>query len=150
MRKRIAETLKEAEKANDSENIALLRLITAAIIDRDNVARGSGNSDGIANHVIIAMLNKMIQQRKSSAVHYDEVGHVDLASRERREINKIEELLPRKLTNDEIERAVSKVIKEIGAKGIRDKGRVMEALKAKYRDRMDFRLAGNLVVERLC
>ena len=92
----------------------------------------------------------MVVQRKSSALEYERHGQLDLAEGERREIEVLLELLPRPLTGDEVNRAVDQVIQEIGAKTIRDKGRVMGTLKSRFRGRMDFREVGNTVVERLC
>ena len=145
MRDRIYESLKQAMKAKDAPRLSTLRLINAAIKDKEIAARGDGQDKGVSNDDILAILAKMIKQRQESATTYEEAGRLELAEKERAEIVVIEEYLPRQLTGPEIESAVKSVIAEVSASSIRDMGRVMGALKAKYAGQMDFGKAGGVV-----
>jgi len=145
MRDRIYESLKQAMKAKDAPRLSTLRLINAAIKDKEIAARGDGQDKGVSNDDILAILAKMIKQRQESATTYEEAGRLELAEKERAEIVVIEEYLPRQLTGPEIESAVKSVIAEVSASSIRDMGRVMGALKAKYAGQMDFGMAGGVV-----
>ncbi len=145
MRDRIELSLKEAMRAKDAPRLSTLRLITAAIKDRDIAARGDGDDNGVAAGEILAILARMIKQRQDSAKAYEEGGRLELAEKERDEITVIEEFLPRQLDAAETEAAVRAAIAETGAASIRDMGRVMAALKAKYAGQMDFGKAGGSV-----
>jgi len=145
MRDRITAELKEAMRAKDSTRLSTLRLISAAIKDKDIAARGEGNDSGVSDADILAILAKMIRQREESATTYEQAGRLELAEKERAEIGVIEEFLPRQLDEGEIEAAVRAAIEEVGASSIRDMGRVMGALKAKYAGQMDFARAGAAV-----
>ncbi len=149
LRERINEELKAAMKAQDKRRMATLRLITAAFKDRDIQSRGEGKADSLSESDLQAILAKMIKQRRESAEVYDKGGRPDLAAAEREEIAIIEEFLPRQLSDEEVEQAVAEVIAETGAEGLKDMGRVMGALKAKYAGQMDFGRASRLVKERL-
>lgn len=149
MRSRIAAALREANKRNETDRLAMLRLIDATIADKDREARSAGRPDGVSDDDIHSVLDSMIQHREESVVGYEEQGRFELADQERTEINVLLELLPRKMDSDEIASAIDKVVRETKARGIRDKGRVMGRLKAEYRGRMDFRKVGGMVVERL-
>jgi len=149
LRERINEELKAAMKAQDKRRMATLRLITAAFKDRDIQSRGEGKADSPSEADLQAILAKMIKQRRESAEVYDKGGRPDLAAAEREEIAIIEEFLPRQLSGEEVEQAVTEVIAETGAAGLKDMGRVMGALKAKYAGRMDMARASKLVKERL-
>ncbi len=149
MRERINASLKEAMKAKDAPRLSTLRLINAAIKDQDIALRGQGNESGVSDEQILSILAKMIRQRQESASTYEEAGRLELAEKERAEIKVIEEFLPRQLSQDEVAEAVARAMDEVGASSIRDMGRVMAALKAKYAGRMDFAQAGAAVKERL-
>ncbi len=149
LRERINEELKAAMKAQDKRRMATLRLITAAFKDRDIQSRGEGKADSPSEADLQAILAKMIKQRRESAEVYDKGGRPDLAAAEREEIAIIEEFLPRQLSDEEVEQAVAEVIAETGAEGLKDMGRVMGALKAKYAGQMDMARASKLVKERL-
>ncbi len=149
LKKRLSEALKEAMKAKDTERLSTLRLINAAIKDREIAERGGDGDGTLSDEDILAILGKMVKQRQESARAYEEGGRLELAEKERAEIGVIEEFLPRQLTDEEIEAAIDAAIKEIGASSIRDMGKVMAALKAKYAGRMDFSRAGALVKSRL-
>lgn len=149
MRTRVNEALKKAMKDKATERLSTLRLINAAIKDRDIDARSNGHEDGVSDDEVLAILGKMVKQRQESARQYEEGGRLDLAERERAEIAIIEEFLPKQLTEDEVEAAIDAAIAEIEADSIRDMGRVMAELKGKYTGRMDFGAVGPKVKARL-
>ena len=149
MRERITAALKQAMKEKQAERLSTLRLINAAIKDRDIAARGDGEEGGVSDAEVLAILGKMAKQRQESARAYEEGGRLDLAERERAEIEVIEEFLPRQLSEKEVRRAIDAAIEEIGAESIRDMGKVMGALKSKYTGQMDFGAVGPMVKERL-
>jgi len=149
MRERINAALKQAMLDRAKDRLATLRLVNAAIKDRDIAVRSEGNSDGIPNADILAVLAKMVKQRMDSATIYEEAGRLELAEQERGEIEVIEEFLPKQLSENETRAAVQKAISDTGADSIRDMGRVMGALKAAYAGQMDFGKAGGAVKELL-
>jgi uncharacterized protein YqeY len=151
LRDRIAAELKAAMKNREETRLATLRLINAALKDREIALRGAGEEGGagLTDEEVRAILAKMVKQRQESARAYEEGGRLDLAERERDEIAVIEEFLPRQLSDEEIRRAVEEAITETDAKSIRDMGRVMGALKKRYTGQMDFGRVGGMVKERL-
>jgi len=149
MRDRINASLKEAMKAKDAPRLSTLRLINAAIKDQDIALRGEGIDTGVTDEQILSILAKMIKQRQESASTYEQAGRLELAEKERAEIKVIEEFLPRQLSEDEVQKAIAEAMKEVGAESIRDMGRIMAALKAKYAGQMDFGKVGSAVKERL-
>jgi len=149
MRDRVNSALKQAMKDKQPERLSTLRLINAAIKDRDIDARSDGNDEGVPDSEILAILGKMAKQRQESARAYEEGGRLDLAERERAEIVIIEEFLPRQLSLAEVDKAIDAAVAEIGAQSIRDMGKVMAALKAKYTGQMDFGAVGPAVKDRL-
>jgi len=149
-RTRVNQALKQAMKDKAAERLCTLRLINAAIKDREIAARADGEESGIDEAEILAILGKMTKQRKESARAYEEGGRLDLAERELGEIAIIEEFLPKQLSDEEVEEAIREAVAETGAESIRDMGKVMGALKAKYTGQMDFGKAGPLVKDQLC
>lgn len=149
MRERINAGLKQAMRDKAADRLSTLRLITAAIKDRDIAARGDGAEDGVGEADILAILGKMVKQRQESARAYEEGGRLDLAERERAEIGVIEEFLPRQLTATEVTAAIDAAVAAIGATSIRDMGRVMAELKGRYTGQMDFGAVGPMVKDRL-
>ncbi len=149
MRSRLSAALKEAMKNKDKARLSTLRLINAAIKDRDIALRGEGDDSGVTDADILGILGKMVKQRQESARAYEEAGRLELAEAERAEIGVIGEFLPRQLDEAETEAAIKAAIREAGASSIRDMGRVMAALKAKYTGRMDFGRVGAMVKVRL-
>ncbi|MBA3323779.1 MAG: GatB/YqeY domain-containing protein [Rhodobacteraceae bacterium] len=147
LRERFSTDLKEAIKAKDPQRVSTLRLITAAIKDRDIAARSEDNIDGVSDAEILAILGKMIKQRQDSARAYEEGGRLDLAEQERGEIRIIKDYLPRQMTEDEVRQAISRAIAETGAASIRDMGRVMAELKSRHPGKMDFARASAAVKE---
>ena len=152
LRGRIAESLKSAMKEKAADRLSTLRLINAAIKDRDIARRadgGDGSDEGVGDSEILQILGKMVKQRQDSAQAYEEGGRLELAEKEREEITVIEEFLPKQMNDDETEAAVAAAIESTGAESIRDMGKVMAALKAKYTGRMDFGKAGTKVKGKL-
>ncbi len=142
LRTRLNESLKEAMKAQDTDRRSTLRLINAAIKDRDIALRGDGDDTGVGDAEVLGILGKMVKQRLESARAYEEGGRLELAEKERSEIKVLEDFLPRQLSADEAETAIQEAISAVGASSIRDMGKVMGALKSKYAGRMDFGAAG--------
>lgn len=149
LRARIADELKAAMKARDAARVSTLRMINAAIAEREIALRGEEGGRALLDEDILATLARMVKTRQDSARIYDEGGRADLAARERAEIAVIEGFLPRPLDPAQLEAAVEAAIRETGAGSIRDMGRVMAALKARHTGRMDFAQAGGLVKARL-
>jgi hypothetical protein len=150
LRSRISAALKQAMKDRDAGRLSTLRLINAAIKDKDIDARAGGQDDGVGEGEVLAILGKMSKQRIESARTYEEGGRLDLAERELEEIKVIEEFLPKQLDEDASAKAVDAAIAEVGADSIRDMGKVMAVLKAKYTGQMDFGSVGPMVKDRLC
>ncbi len=148
-RTRVNDALKAAMKAKDQARLSTLRLINAAIKDRDIAMRGDGDEGGVGDEEVLQILGKMVKQRQESARAYEEGGRLELAEKEHAEIAVIEEFLPRQLDEEEIAAAIDKAVKSTGAESIRDMGRVMGELKAKYTGQMDFGRVGPMVKNRL-
>lgn len=149
LRTRITSEMKQAMKDKATARLSTLRLINAAIKDRDIAARGEGNEEGVDDTELLAILGKMVRQRQESAKAYEEAGRLDLSEREIAEISIIEEFLPRQLSDKETEDALNAAIAEVGASSIRDMGRVMSLLKTNYTGQMNFGAVGPIVKERL-
>ncbi|WGV16289.1 GatB/YqeY domain-containing protein [Fuscovulum ytuae] len=149
LRERLQAALKEAMKAKEAERLSTLRLINAAIKDREIASRGEGTEMEVGDPEILAIMGKMVKQRQESVRAYEEGGRLELAEKEMNEIKVIEEFLPRQLTADEVEAAIKAAIGEVGASGIRDMGRVMAVLKGKYTGQMDFGAVGPKVKDLL-
>lgn len=144
MREILAQALKDALRAQDKRRISTLRLIQAAIQDRDIANRGVGK-DPVSDEEILAVLGKMVKQREESARAFDEGNRLELATQEREEIAIIRGFLPQQLGDDAMKQACQQVISEIGADGLRDMGRCMSALKDRYPGKMDFGKASGIV-----
>ena len=149
LRERLQTSLKEAMKAKEAERLSTLRLINAAIKDREIAARGEGADVEVGEADILAIIGKMVKQRQESARAYEEGGRLELAEKELGEVRVIEEFLPRQLSATEVEAALTAAIAEAGASSIRDMGKVMAVLKGKYTGQMDFGAVGPMVKARL-
>lgn len=147
MRTELSEALKTAMKDRDQRRVSTLRLVLAAIKDRDIAARAEDRCNGVTDEEIVQILAKMIRQRQESAQVYDDAGRPELALQERDEISIIETFMPRQFSSEEIRSAVAKLVDELGASGIRDMGRCMGALKERYAGQMDFGAASSVVKE---
>ena len=149
MRERIATALKDAMKMKEQERLSTLRLINAAIKDREIALRGTGDGASVGDAEVLAILGKMVKQRQESARAFEEGGRLELAEKEMGEARVIEEFLPRQLEAEEVSEAIDKAIAKVGASSIRDMGRVMGELKAKYTGQMDFGAVGPMVKDKL-
>lgn len=149
LRDRINTALKEAMKAREATRLSTLRLINAAIKDRDIALRGEGREEGVTDAEILAILARMVRQRQESARGYEEAARLDLAERERAEIAVIEEYLPRRMDQRETQAAIDAAIAELQAESIRDMGRVMALLKERHTGQMDLATVGPMVRARL-
>jgi hypothetical protein len=143
MRDKITQDLKAAMKAGDRATVDALRLINAALKDKDIEARGAGKT--LSEDDILALLQKMIKSRQESLDIYEKAGRQDLADKEKSEIAVISAYLPQQLSEAEVAEAVKAAIAEAGATSIKDMGKVVAALKAKYTGRMDFAKASAAV-----
>ncbi len=148
MRDNINEALKSAVKAKDKIRVGTLRLINAAIKDRDIAGRTKGN-DTVSDTEILEILAKMVKQRQESAVTYKDAGRAELAEQELKEIEVIKDFMPQQMDEEAVAQAVKDVVAEVDATSLKDMGRTMAALKAKYAGQMDFGAANKVVKELL-
>lgn len=148
MRETITAALKHATKAQDKRRMSTLRLVSAAIKDRDIAARTAGKGEA-TDAELLDLLAKMIKQREESEKIYADAGRTELAKQEGEEIAIIREFLPKQLSEKEMEKAIAAAIAEAGAASIKDMGKVMAALKASYAGQMDFAKASALVKAKL-
>lgn len=149
LRQRLNDELKAAMKSRDQRATSTLRLILAALKDRDIAARPRGVTDGVDEAEIIDMLQKMVRQRQESITLYQQGNRPELAAQEQGEIDMIERFLPKKMSDVETAKAIESVVAELGAATIKDMGRVMAALKERYAGQMDFGKVGQLVKQKL-
>lgn len=144
MREKIVAAMQNAQRGQDKRCLSTLRLIQAAIQDRDIANRGA-SKDPVSDDEIALILAKMVKQREESARAFEEGNRLELAEQERAEIDIIRSFLPRQLGEADIRNACEQVVTEVGADGLRDMGRCMNALKEKYPGRMDFSKASGIV-----
>lgn len=149
MRDTLNDSLKDAVKAQDSRKACTLRLINAAIKDRDIAMRSNG-SERLSDEGILDLLAKMVKQREESHRLYEEAGRLDLAQQEADEIDIIRTFMPRQLSEDEVSEAVVKAIDETGAEGLRDMGKIMSTLKAQFPGQIDACKASSVAKQHLC
>lgn len=142
IRDRINVALKEAMKSQEKLRVSTLRLVNAAIKDRVIQNRGDGKGEDIGDAEILDILARMIKQRDESRQIYEQAGRVELAEVEREEIVVIREFMPRQLSEEEIRAALTGIIAELGATGLKDMGRVMAALKERNAGTLDVAKAG--------
>ncbi|MBI5121596.1 MAG: GatB/YqeY domain-containing protein [Rhodospirillales bacterium] len=145
LRTALNEALKTAMLAKETRAVSTVRLILAALKDRDIAARSKGNMDGISEDDILGMLQSMIKQRKESISLYEQGGRLELAQQEQEEIAVIERFLPKQMSAEESEAAIKTVLAVVEAKGLKDMGRVMTALRERHAGQMDFGKASALV-----
>lgn len=148
MREAISAALKESMKARDADRTGTLRLIGAAIKDRDIEARGAGKETATDDE-LKQLLAKMVKQRQESASIYEENARPELAAKEKAEIVVIQEFLPKQLSDEEVSAAIDAAIAETGAASMKDMGKVMGALKAKYTGMIDFAAANGQIKAKL-
>jgi uncharacterized protein YqeY len=149
LRPQLNDALKTAMRAKDTRTLSTVRLILAALKDRDIAARPKGIPDGIGDDEIRQMLQSMIKQRRESITLYEQGGRLELAQQEAEEIAVIEGFLPRQMGEAEMVEAVKAIIADTGAGGIKDMGKVMAALKERHVGVMDFTKASALVKTQL-
>lgn len=145
LRQNLNDALKTAMRERDQRAVSTLRLVLAALKDKDIAARPSGNAGGIGEAEILSLLQNMVKQRRESITLYEKGGRADLVEQESGEIAVIERFLPKQMDAAATESAVAQVIADIGAAGIKDMGKVMAELKARHAGEMDFSKAGPLV-----
>lgn len=148
-REEINSAMKEAMKNKDMERLATIRLIISAMKDKDINSRTEDNRDGISDSDILSMLQSMIKQRNESAKIYKENSRPELAEKEEAEIAVIESFLPKQMSDDEIAAAISEIIAQTGAAGMKDMGKVMAELKSKYAGQLDMGKAGGVIKQKL-
>lgn len=149
VRERIAAALKDAMKSREADRLSTLRLINAAIKDKEIALRGDGGEGSVGDAEVMTILGRMVKQRQESVRAYEEGGRLELAEKEQAEIKVIEEFLPRQLSAEEVDAAVGSAIAEVGASSIRDMGKVMAVLKSKFAGQMDFGAVGPMVKDKL-
>jgi hypothetical protein len=149
LRLRLGETLKDALRAKEAATVSTLRLILAAVKDRDIAERGRGNAAGLSDEQIFSLLQSMIKQRQESIALYRQGGRDDLAAREAAEIAVIEGFLPQQLSADDFAAAIEAAIAAAEAASVKDMGKVMAILKQRFAGRMDFSQASAAVKARL-
>lgn len=150
LRADISSATKDAMRAKDTIRLNTLRLISAAMKDRDIAARAEDRCQGIDHGEILTLLAKMVKQREESAKTYEDNGRPELAERERQEMDIIREFMPKPLSTDEMAEVIAGLVKDSGATCLKDMGKVMGLLKADYAGRVDMGQAGKLVKGHLC
>jgi uncharacterized protein YqeY len=149
LRTRLTDALKVAMKAKDARAVSTVRLILAALKDRDIAARGKGNHEGIDDAEILQMLQTMVKQREESISLYEKGGRLELAQQEQEEIDIIRGYLPKQLSDAEIAQVVKDIVAELGAANLKDMGRTMAALRERYAGQMDFAKASSALKAQL-
>jgi hypothetical protein len=145
LRETLTDQMKTAMKAADKKRVATLRLVLAALKDRDIANRTEESRDLLGDDEILSLMAKMIKQREESAETYDKGNRPELAAGEREEIVIIREFMPKQMDEAEARAAAQKVIAEVGAGSMKDMGKVMAALKERFAGQMDFAKASGLV-----
>jgi len=149
LREQITEAMKDAMRARDADTLSTVRMILAGIKDKDIAARPGGNSSGIGDPEILSLLQSMVKQRRESVALYRQGNRADLVEKEEGEITVIERFLPKQMDAAETDAAIVGAIAEAGASSIKDMGKVMAALKARYSGQMDFSAVGPAVKAKL-
>jgi len=145
LREQFTEQMKEAMKAKDQRRLATLRMVLAALKERDIAARTETSRELLGDDEILLLLAKLIKQREESATAYDAGKRPELAAQEREEIAIIRSFMPKQMSADETKAAAEKIIAELGAGAMKDMGKVMAALKERYAGQMDFAQASATV-----
>jgi len=145
LREQFTTALKESMKAGDQRRVSTVRMIIAALKERDIDARGKGNPAGIDEGDIQRMLQGLVKQRREAIALYKQGNRPELAQKEEEEIAIIETFLPKQMSDAEAEAAIKQVIAAVGAASVKDMGKVMAALKEKYSGQLDLSKAGGIV-----
>lgn len=150
MRQILTTSLKEAMKAKEQKKVSTIRLIIAALKDRDIANRAAnGDDEGIGDDQILQLLQKMVKQRQDSIVAYNQADRTDLADQEAAEIEIIQEFLPKALSDQEVTDAIDEAIATVDAKSIKDMGAVMARLREQYPGQIDFGKASGVLKQAL-
>jgi len=144
LRDEINNAVKEAMKAKNERKLSTLRMVNSTIKNADIEARGQGKPP-LSDTDLLAVFQKMIKQRQEAVELYDRGGRAELAAQEREEIAVISAYLPKQMSEDEVKNAIAAIVAETGAAGMKDMGKGISTLKAKYSGQMDFAKASNLV-----
>jgi uncharacterized protein YqeY len=144
LRDAINNAVKDAMKAKDERKLSTLRMVNSSLKNADIDARGQGKPP-LSDEDLLGLLQKMIKQRQESVALYDKGGRPELAAAEREEIAVISAYLPKQMSDEEVNAAIAAIVTETGAAGMKDMGKVIAALKAKYAGQMDFGKASGLV-----
>ncbi len=150
LRDSISESTKDAMRRKDALRVSTLRLVSAAIKDRDIAARSEDRCEGIEEAEILSLLAKMVKQREESAKTYEDNGRPELAERERGEIEIVREFMPKALSETEMKTAIAAIVEETGATCLKDMGKIMGRLKTDFAGRLDMGKAGAIVKDHLC
>jgi uncharacterized protein YqeY len=145
LRERLNDQMKEAMKAKDARRLSTLRMVLAALKDRDIAARTETSRELLGDDEILQLLAKMIKQREESAAAYEAGKRPELAAGEREEIEIIRSFMPKQMSPEETKAAAQSVVAEVGASAMKDMGKVMAAMKERYAGRMDFAKASAVV-----
>lgn len=145
LRERLNERLKDSMRAKDQKRVSTLRMVLAALKDKDIAARTETSREGVPEEEVLSLLAKMIKQREESATAFESGGRPELAAAEREEIAIIREFMPQQMSADDARVAAQSVIAELGAASMKDMGKVMAALKERYAGQMDFARASGTV-----
>ena len=149
LRNRFKNDLLSAMKSKDTIKVSTLRLILAAIKDRDLESRSKGTGDEVSDSVVLEILSKMVKQRAETSKVYEGAGRFELADTEKKEINVINDYMPKMLTVDELDKVIDDAIGHIKAKSLRDLGKVISKIKEDYSGRCDFADVSQMIRERL-
>ena len=149
LRNRFKNDLLGAMKSKDTIKVSTLRLILAAIKDRDLESRSKGTGDEVSDSVVLEILSKMVKQRVETSKVYEGAGRFELADTEKKEINVINDYMPKMLTVDELDKVIDDAIDHIKAKSLRDLGKVISKIKEDYSGRCDFADVSQMIRERL-
>ncbi|GLQ21868.1 GatB/YqeY domain-containing protein [Algimonas porphyrae] len=150
LRDQIKVATKDAMRQKDGVRLSTLRLMSAAIKDRDIAARAADRCGGIDDAEILGILTKMVKQREDAAKTYEDNGRCELAEREREEIVVVRSFMPKPMSDDEVEAAVARAVENTGATCLKDMGKIMGQLKSGYAGRIDMGKAGAVVKRHLC
>jgi uncharacterized protein YqeY len=149
LRERLTGALKGAAAENDQRAVGTLRLILAALHERDDCARAAGAAEGLSDAEIVAMLRDMVDHRREHIPHCEKTARVDLAEQEAEEIAIIQQFLPPRMSEPQVAEAVEEIIGQLGATKLKETGRIIAALKERYNGQMDFAMAKRLLCQRL-
>ncbi len=149
LRNRFKNDLLSAMKSKDTIKVSTLRLILAAIKDRDLESRSKGTGDEVSDSVVLEILSKMVKQRLETSKVYEGAGRFELADTEKKEINVINDYMPKMLTVDELDKVIDDAIDHIKATSLRDLGKVISKIKEDYSGRCDFADVSQMIRERL-